>query len=122
MKSPEISPPRKYPIPNQDSTRIITQQDTNLPPHLTKVLTGRKTFIDDTRFSDPTENENTGSTDNTRTDTKYYVNKINVDKDEDNDDEYKEDNLEAPKSDESVINKNKIKEALTDRLMSTNVF
>ena len=56
MKSPSISPPRKNPIPNQDITIIITQQDLNLSPHLTEVPTVNKPFIDDTKFSNTTEN------------------------------------------------------------------
>ena len=34
MELPEMSPPRKDPNPNQDSTRIITQKD----PILTQLL------------------------------------------------------------------------------------
>ena len=56
LKSPSISPPRKNPIPNQDITIIITQQDLNLSPHLTEVPTVNKPFIDDTKFSNTTEN------------------------------------------------------------------
>ena len=67
LKSPTILPPRKDPIPNQDITKIITQQDPNLPPHLSKGPTGCKTFIDDTHFSNITENEHTDTTDNSRT-------------------------------------------------------
>ena len=69
IKSLSISPPRKDPIPNQDSTRIITQQYPNLPPHLAKGPTGHKSFIDDTHFSNPTENEHTDITDNSPTNT-----------------------------------------------------
>ena len=46
---------------------------------------------------------------------------MNVDKDENMDDEHKEDNLESPKSDESVIYKTESEEFLTDRLVSINV-
>ena len=56
MKSPEILIPRKDPIPNQYSTRIVTHQDPTLPPHLSKLPTRHKPFIDDTHFSNTTEN------------------------------------------------------------------
>ena len=49
------------------------------------------------------------------------MNKLNVKKDEDKDDEYKDVNSQGLKSDESVINKTEEEEALTDCLMSTNV-
>ena len=47
IESPAMLPPRKDPIPNQDSTRIITQKDTILPPLLEKGPTGHKPFFDD---------------------------------------------------------------------------
>ena len=45
-----MSPPRKYPIPNQDSTIIITQQYPIITPLLEKWHNGYKPFIDDTHF------------------------------------------------------------------------
>ena len=32
MKPPEMFPPRKYTIPNQDIARLFTEQDPSLPP------------------------------------------------------------------------------------------
>ena len=90
LKSPEILPPREYTIPNQYSTIIIIQNNPNLPPHLSKVPTVNKPFIDYTHFSNPSENEHTDTTDNLCTDNEDYVYKINVDKDEDKSDKYKE--------------------------------
>ena len=55
-------PPKKDPIPNQDSNIIITQQYPNLPPILEKWPTGYKPFIDDTKFSNKTEEERNNST------------------------------------------------------------
>ena len=92
LKSPAILPPRKYPIQNQDSNIIIIQQDVNLPPHLSKGPTRHKPFIDYTHFSNHVESKHTYTTYNLRTDRKYYVDEINVDRDEDKDNEYKEDN------------------------------
>ena len=62
MKSPEIYPPRKYPIPNQYGIMIITQQDPNLPPHLSKGPTEHKPFIYDTYLSNPPERTHTDTT------------------------------------------------------------
>ena len=61
-------PPRKDPITNQDSSRIITQQDPILPPLLSKWSTGHKTFIDDVHFSNKIENKHSDSTDYACTD------------------------------------------------------
>ena len=120
MKSPAVFPPRKDPIKNQYITRIITQQYPKLPPNLSKVPTGNKPFIDNTKFSNPTENEHTDTTDNSCNDNKDNVDKINVEKQEDKDDEYKEDDPEPPKSEENIINKTEPEEEFTDSLMSMN--
>ena len=77
-------------------------------------------MIDDTYFSNPKENENNDSTYHSHTDNKDSVTKINVDKDEDKDDEYKEDNSEAPKSDGIVTNKTEVEKEFTDCLMPMN--
>ena len=45
MKSPAMLLPRKDPIQNQDGSRIITQQDPILPPHLSKGTTGHKNLL-----------------------------------------------------------------------------
>ena len=87
MKSPAMLPPRNYPIKNQDTTRIITQQDPILTPLLEKGPTGHTPFIDDKKVSNKTEDENNYFTENSRTDNKNSVNKINIDKDGDKDDE-----------------------------------
>ena len=79
--SPEILPPRKDPTPNQDNAIIITLQDPNLPPNLVKGPTGHKPFIDDIIVSNDTENKHTDTIDNSRTDNKNYVDKINAEKD-----------------------------------------
>ena len=73
LKSPVMSPPRKGPIPNQYSTIIITQHYPILPPILSKVTTGHRSFIDDTHFSNPTENEYNDYTYNPHTDNKYSM-------------------------------------------------
>ena len=100
-----MSSPRNDTIPNQDSNRIIIQQYQILPTLLSKFPTINKPFIDNTYFSNKTEYEHNYSTDNSRTENKDSVNTINVDKYEDKDDKYKEDNSEDSKSNESVINK-----------------
>ena len=83
LKSPEDFPPGKHPVTNKYSTRIINQKDPNLTPHLAKGTTGYNPFIDDTNFPSPTEDKHTDTTDNSRTDNKYYVDKMNISKDED---------------------------------------
>ena len=62
-----MSPPRKDPIPNQDSTVIVIQQDPTLPPNLSKWTTGYKSFFSDTYFSNITEEEHNDYTDNSHT-------------------------------------------------------
>ena len=87
-----MSPPRKYPISNQDSNRITNKQDPILPPLLAKYPTGYKPFFNYTHFSKKTEEENKYSTNDSRNENKDSVNIMNVLKDEDEVDEYKEDN------------------------------
>ena len=71
-------PPGKDLIIDQNSTRIITQQDPILSPLLAKWPTGYKPFLDDTHFSNKTEDKHNYSTDNSRTKNKYSVNNMNV--------------------------------------------
>ena len=52
---------------------MITQQDKNLPPHLSKGPSRHKQFIDDTHFSNTIEKWHTVTIDNPRTDNKEYV-------------------------------------------------
>ena len=106
MKSPEMSPPQTDTITNKDITRIITQQDPILPPLLSKLTSGYKPLIDDTYFSNKTEDKHNDSTDNSCTENKDSVNELNVKIIEVKDDEYKEHNSESTKSDESFIKKN----------------
>ena len=82
-----MSHPIKYPIPNQDSTRTITQHDPILSPLLEEGHTGYEPFIDDTHFSNSTEDENTDAANNFRNHKKYYVKKMNVGKYEEKDGE-----------------------------------
>ena len=50
LKTPEILSSQNDPIPNQDSTIIITQQYPKLQPNLAKGSTGNKLFMDDIHF------------------------------------------------------------------------
>ena len=86
-----MSPPRKDPIPNQDSTRIITPKDPIIPPLLSKRPTGHKPFIDDTHFSNK-KKTNITILQIIHVPRKKSMNKRNVEKDEDKDDGKKEDN------------------------------
>ena len=42
IKSPALSPPRKYPITNQDIKILITEQDPSIPPIRAKYPPGFK--------------------------------------------------------------------------------
>ena len=55
IKSPAMSPPRKDPIPNQDSTRIINEKYPILPPLLEKYPTVYKIFFNDTHCTNIAE-------------------------------------------------------------------
>ena len=78
MKTPGISPPIKYSIPNQDITRNITKQDPILKPLLAKRPTEYKPFMNDEHFKNKTKDEHNDSTDDLRTDNEVFVNKLNV--------------------------------------------
>ena len=78
MKSHAMSPPRKYTIPNKDSTRIINEQDPIIPPLLAKYPTGYKPLFNDTNYPNKKEDDLNYSRDNSRTDIDDYLNKLNV--------------------------------------------
>ena len=118
MKSPAMSPPRKDPILNQDSDRIINEQYPSLPPLLEKYPTVPKPLFNDTHCPNKTEDVVNDYTDDSGTEVNDYLNKLNVKKDDDTDGEYRDDNSQALKTYESVINKTEEEEALTDLLMS----
>ena len=71
-----MSPLRKDPIPNQDNTIIITQQDPILQPLLAKWPIENKPFIDDTNKK--TGGKHKDYTYNSCTENKDSVNKWNV--------------------------------------------
>ena len=85
MGSPGVSPQRKDTIKNQDTNRIINEQDPIIPPLLAKYHTGYKPLFNDTHHPNKTEDDINDSTDNSRIDIDYYLNKLNVNKDEDKD-------------------------------------
>ena len=65
-KSPAIFPPRKDPVLNQDSNRIINEHDPILPPLLEKYPTGYKKLFNDTHYPNKTENDLNDSIDISR--------------------------------------------------------
>ena len=87
-----MSPPRKDLILNKDSNRIITQQDTILPPLLAKYPTVYKPLFNGKHDPNSTEDEPNDSTDNSRNESGDSVNKLKVKNNEDNYDEYKDEN------------------------------
>ena len=52
-----MSPPRKYPIKNQESNIIINKQDPMFPPLLEKYPTGYKPLFNDTHYPNETEDD-----------------------------------------------------------------
>ena len=87
MKSPTMSPPRIYPIPNQDINILITQQYPSLPPIKAKYTTGYNPIFNDTHDPNYSEDDFDGSTNNSSNENKYSVNKLKVNNSEDNDEE-----------------------------------
>ena len=81
-------PPKKDPIPNQDSNIIITQQDPIIPPLLAKYPIGYKALFNYTHYPNKTDDKLNYSTDSSRTDIDDYLYKLNVNKYEDRYDEY----------------------------------
>ena len=67
MKSPDMSPPRKGPVPNQDSTRTIKKQDLILPQILANYPTIFEPFLNDTHYSNKAEDKPNDSMDNSCT-------------------------------------------------------
>ena len=63
MKSPAMSSPIKYHIPNQDINRLITEKYASLPPINAKYPPGFKPLFNDTHDSNSTEDDPTDSTD-----------------------------------------------------------
>ena len=104
-KSLAMLPQRKDPIPNHDDNRIINEQDPILPLLLEKIPTGYRPIFIDTHYPNKTTDALNNSIDNSCTDIDDYLNKLNVKKDDNKDDEYKDDNSQALNSNESVIKK-----------------
>ena len=89
-KSPAMSPPRKATIINQDSNKIINREDPILQSILEKYPTGYKPLFNDTHYSNKTEDGLNDSTYNSCTYIDDYLNKLHIDKDEDKNYEYKD--------------------------------
>ena len=100
MKSVEMSPPRKYPIPNQYINRLRTEKDQSLPPHLAKYYPGYKSLINEA------EDDCNYYIDTTHTDKEDYVKNQNNNNNKDNDAKYKDDNSQDRNINYSFINKN----------------
>ena len=59
-----MSPPRKYPVPDQYINRLITKQDPSLPP-IKEIYTPEfKTLFNDARDQNSTEDDRNDSADN----------------------------------------------------------
>ena len=86
-KSPAILPLGKDPIPNQYSNITINEEDPIIPPILAKYPTGYKPLFNDMHYPNKTECDLNFYTDSSRTDIEEYLNKLDINKDEDNDHE-----------------------------------
>ena len=84
MQSPAMYPPRKYPNPNKDINRLITQKDPSLPPIIEKYPNGYKQLFNDTHDPSYTEYNPNDSTDNWLNENEDYVNKLKVDNNKNN--------------------------------------
>ena len=105
MKSPAMSPPRKYLIPKQDNNRSKTDKDQKFPPHLAKFPPGFKSLINKAHDHNSAEDDHNYSTDTSRNDKEYFVQNLKVINNKDIYDKYKDDNSSNHNSNESVINK-----------------
>ena len=113
MESPEMSPPRKDSIPNQDINRLSTKK-LHIPPQLARFPPGFKSVIN------KTEDDRNDSTDNSRTDKEDSVNNLKYINNKDIDYKCKYDNSLNHNSNESIINKTKEEESLIEILVSMN--
>ena len=113
-------PPRKYPIPNQDINRIITEKYQSAPTHSAKHPPGYKSLLNNAHDTNITEDYCNYSRDNSYNEKEDSVSNMKVGNNKDNDHKYKEKKSQAINSNELVINKNSIEMALIERLISIN--
>ena len=101
MKSPEMSPPIKDPIPNQDINMLGTKKDQSIPPQLAKFRPVYKSLINEA------EDCHNDSTYTSLTDKEDYVYNLKASDNKNIDNKYKYDNSQDHIINEIVINKNK---------------
>ena len=101
MKLLAMSPPRKYPTPNQDINMFGTDKDQSLLPQPTKFRPGYKSL------GIEVENYHNNSTDTSRTYKEYSVENLKAMNNININDEYKEENLQHQHINEIVIKKTK---------------
>ena len=90
------SPPRKDPIPNQYKNNLGIEKYQSLPPHLPKFFPGYKSLRNeaDDDHHEFTDTSRTDKDDTSRTDKDDSIENLKSMNKKDNDDEYKEDNLQ----------------------------
>ena len=88
MKSPSMSPPNKYLIPNQDNNILNIKKDQSFPPHLAKFPTVFKSIIKQTHDHNITEDCCNDSTDTSHNYEEDYVKNMKVIHNKDIYDEY----------------------------------
>ena len=92
MKSPEMSPPRKDIIQNQDNNKLSTEKDQSFPPNLETFPPGFKSIINEAHYHNITEDDRNDYTDTSHNDKEYYVNNLKVINKKDIDDKSKDGN------------------------------
>ena len=109
IKSLATSPPRKYPIPNQDKNTLGLEKYQSLPPHIPPFPLGFKSFRNKVIDDNP-ETRDTSCTDKdytSRTDWDDSIENVKFMKNTNDDDKYKEGNSKNQHSNVTVKNKNK---------------
>ena len=105
-------PPRKYPIPNQDKNTLEFQKYQCLPsqvPQFSSIFNSLRNEANDDN-PETTDTSRTEKDDTSRTDKDNYIENLKSMESKNDDDEYKEDNLQHQHCNEIVINKTKEEE------------
>ena len=109
IRSLATSPPRKDTIPNQDKNTSGIEKYQSLPSHVPKFPTGSKSLRNEANNDHP---ESTDTSCKDRYDTSCTnqddsIENMKATKNKNDDEKYKEDNLQHPHNTETVINKTK---------------
>ena len=122
IKSIATSPPRKDPIPNQNKNTLGIKKYQSLPPHVPKFSPGFKSLRNeaDGDNHEYTDTSRTDKDDMSLTNQDNSIENLKSMKNKNDNEEYKEENLQHQNGNGRVINKTKEEEAFIKRLMSMN--